>query len=123
MKIVRHRSRLRWLGRAFFAVTAALLLSGTILAKEGAPRVAVLPTIGIVDQVMAGYLRDALATAANDGYTAALIEIDTPGGDLTATHQIVQTLLSAPLPVIVWVGPAAAALALRGQSAVYISGE
>ena len=114
MKIVRHRSRLRWLGRVFFAVAAALLLTGTLLAKEGAPRVAVLPTNGIVDQVMAGYLRDALATAANDGYAAALIEIDTPGGDLTATHQIVQTLLSAPLPVIVWVGPAGARAASAG---------
>ncbi len=114
MNIVRHRSRLRWLGRAFFALTAALLLTGTIHAADAQPRVAVLPTNGIVDQVLAGYLHGALATAAADGYAAALIEIDTPGGDLTATHQIVQTLLSAPLPVIAWVGPAGARAASAG---------
>ncbi|MEP7380025.1 MAG: nodulation protein NfeD, partial [Chloroflexota bacterium] len=114
MNTVRLRSRFRWLARAFFALSAALLLSGTLHASDTQPRVAVLPTKGIVDQVMAGYLREALATAAGDGFAAALIEIDTPGGDLTATHEIVQTLLSAPLPVIVWVGPAGARAASAG---------
>ena len=63
---------------------------------------------------MSGYLHDGIAKAASDGDAAALIEIDTPGGDLTATHEIVQTLLTAPLPVIVWVGPAGARAASAG---------
>lgn len=114
MKIARLRSRLRWLGRAFFALTAALLLAGTLHAADAQPRVAVLPLNGIVDNVLQGYLHDALAQAANQGYAAALIEIDTPGGDLTATHAIVETLLSAPLPVITWVGPAGSRAASAG---------
>jgi membrane-bound serine protease (ClpP class) len=114
MNIVRRRSRMRWLGRAFFAVNAALLLAGTVHASDGQPRVAVLHASGVVDQVLAGYIHDGLARAASDGDAAALITIDTPGGDLTATHQIVQTLLSAPLPVIVWVGPAGARAASAG---------
>ena len=114
MNSVRLVTRLRWLIRAVGAAAAALLLSGVVFAQGEQPQVAVLPTNGIVDQVMSGYLHDGLAKAANDGYAAALMEIDTPGGDLTATHQIVQTLLSAPLPVIVWVGPAGARAASAG---------
>ena len=114
MNAARLRSRLRWVARLVFASAAALLLSGTLHAADTQPRVAVLPTTGIVDQVLSGYLHDALAKAASDGYAAAIMEIDTPGGDLTATHQIVQTLLSAPLPVIVWVGPAGARAASAG---------
>src|SRR5437762_2513320 len=114
MNSVRLVNRLRWLVRAVGAAAAALLLSGVVLAQVEQPRVAILPTNGIVDQVMSGYLHDALAKAQSDGFAAALIEIDTPGGDLTATHSIVQTLLSAPLPVIVWVGPAGARAASAG---------
>ena len=114
MNRVRLRSRLRWLTRLVFTAGAVLLLAGTVFAEEGRPSVYVLPTQGIVDQVMAGYLHDAIDIAQRDGYDAVLIELDTPGGDLTATHQIVQTLLSAPVPVIVWVGPAGSRAASAG---------
>jgi membrane-bound serine protease (ClpP class) len=114
MNAIRPRSRLRWLVRAVFTAAAVLLLTGTVLAKEGQPSVYVLPTKGIVDQVMAGYLHDAINVAQRDGYDAVLIQLDTPGGDLTSTHEIVQTLLSAPVPVIVWVGPAGSRAASAG---------
>jgi membrane-bound serine protease (ClpP class) len=34
-----------------------------------------------------------------------VIQLNTPGGDLNATREIVTTLLNSPVPVIVWVGP------------------
>jgi membrane-bound serine protease (ClpP class) len=114
MNIVRLRSRFRWLGRAFFAATAVLLLAGTLHASDAQPRVGVLHASGVVDQVLAGYIHDGLVKAAADGDAAALITIDTPGGDLAATHSIVTSLLSAPLPVIVWVGPDGARAASAG---------
>jgi membrane-bound serine protease (ClpP class) len=81
------------------------LLAG-IASGQDAGRVVVLPTDGVVDQVMAGYLREGLTRAAADGAEAVIIELDTPGGSLEATREIVQAQLTADVPVIVWVGPA-----------------
>jgi membrane-bound serine protease (ClpP class) len=89
----------------FAGALAALLIAASTQAQDSAPRVYVMPTSGIVDQFMSGYIRDGLAKAQREGAAAALIELNTPGGDLTATRDIVTSLLNAPLPVIVWVGP------------------
>jgi membrane-bound serine protease (ClpP class) len=114
MNPVRLRSRLRWLARGFFAVGAALLLTGTLSANEGRPQVYVMTTTGIVDHVMAGYLHDGFQRAANEGFAAVVIELDTPGGELGATDAIVQSILDAPLPVITWVAPVGARAASAG---------
>jgi membrane-bound serine protease (ClpP class) len=107
-------SGLRRLGRVV-ALLGALMLLLASFAQAAAPgTVVVLPTTGIVDQVMAGYLHDGIASAAAAGAPAVVIELDTPGGSLDATHAIVQTLLEAPLPVIVWVAPSGARAASAG---------
>jgi membrane-bound serine protease (ClpP class) len=114
MNTVRLRSRLRWIARAFFAVGTALLLTGTLSAADERPRVYVMTTTGIVDHVMAGYLHDGFERAANEGFAAVIIELDTPGGELGATDAIVQSILDAPLPVITWVAPVGARAASAG---------
>jgi membrane-bound serine protease (ClpP class) len=76
--------------------------------------IVVLPTTGTVDNVMAGYLKSGIDRAASDGAVAVIVELDTPGGSLDATQDIVQTLLDPPLPVIVWVGPPGAWAASAG---------
>lgn len=106
---------MRTLSGALFALGLGLLLAtGAGAAEAPAARVVVLPTSGIVDQVMAGYLRDGIDRAAREGAAAAVVQLDTPGGSLDATRSIVSTLLDPPLPVIVWVGPAGAQAASAG---------
>ena len=96
------------------AVVGGLLTAaGSAQAADGGV-VRVLPTTGIVDNVMAGYLADGIARADRDGAVAVVIELDTPGGSLEATKQIVSSLLEAPLPVIVWVAPAGGYAASAG---------
>ena len=74
----------------------------------------VLPTTGIVDQVMARYLADGIARAERDDAAAVVIKLNTPGGDLFSTNDIVGTLLEAKVPVIVWVAPAGGFAASAG---------
>src|SRR3954454_13086168 len=100
--------------RLGIAAGLALVLLTPTLAEDVQPTVYVLPTGGTVDQVMSGYIHDGVAKASNEGAAAVLIELNTPGGDLQATRDIVTSLLNAPLPVIVWVGPQGSRAASAG---------
>jgi membrane-bound serine protease (ClpP class) len=110
------RSKVRIFARLLLGCGLTLLLvaqATSALAKEG-DRVYVMPTGGIVDQIMHAYIRDGIAKAQREGAAAVLIQLNTPGGDLNATREIVTTLLNAQLPVIVWVGPAGSRAASAG---------
>jgi len=98
------------------AGTLALLASTVVGQDTEVERrhVIVLPTNGVVDQVMSEYLRSGIDRAVRDGAAAVVIELDTPGGSLEATREIVQSELSAEVPVMVWVGPAGARAASAG---------
>jgi membrane-bound serine protease (ClpP class) len=67
-----------------------------------------------ITAVTADYIDRALATAEDEGVSAFLIELDTPGGDLASTQEIIQRLLNATVPTIVWVGPPGAQAASAG---------
>jgi len=109
-----HRSRtLRRL------VSLAMVLLGLVAVATGARgatsgEVVVLPTTGVVDNVLAGYLSEGIARAADQGAAAVVIRLNTPGGSLDATQRIVTTLLEAPVPTIVWVAPQGARAASAG---------
>jgi len=99
----------------FLPLVAGLLMlvAGTVRGADPG-HVVVLPTKGVVDQVLAGYLREGVGAAAADGAAAVVVQLDTPGGSLESTREIVQAFLDAPLPVMVWVGPAGARAASAG---------
>jgi membrane-bound serine protease (ClpP class) len=107
------KSRVRLISRVLFGFGLALLLAGQTFAQD-TKTVYVMPVDGVVDQIMEGYIRDGIAKAEREGATAVVIELDTPGGALDATREIVKTLLNAPLPVIVWVGPGGSRAASAG---------
>ena len=99
----------RRIGR--FAFAAPLVL-GLLLMVAGSPTrgaegrtVAVLSAGGIVDAILAEYIEQGIARAERDGASAVVITLHTPGGELGQTRRIVQALLGAPLPTIVWVSP------------------
>jgi membrane-bound serine protease (ClpP class) len=87
-------------------------LAGT--SRAGGKTVYVMPTTGIVDEGMARYLADGVARAEQDGAAAVVIKLNTPGGGLFATNDIVGTLLEAKVPIIVWVAPAGGFAASAG---------
>ena len=105
-----RRGRLR-LSLALIAGGWLLLASG---ARAAGPEVVLLPTTGVVDDGMAKYLADNVDLAEQRGAAAVVIKLNTPGGSLTSTNDIVGTLLEAKIPIIVWVAPAGGFAASAG---------
>jgi membrane-bound serine protease (ClpP class) len=113
--IVRQHSSAIWPARLLAGVLLLLGLAGLAgTTRAAGPVVYVLPTTGIVDAGMAQYIADGVARAQDDGAAAVVIKLNTPGGALTATNDIVGTLLESKVPTIVWVAPAGGFAASAG---------
>jgi len=57
---------------------------------------------------------EAIDAADAAGDTLVLIELDTPGGSVDATEDVVKKMLAAKTPIAVWVGPSGARAASGG---------
>ncbi|SMF46910.1 NfeD family protein [Pseudobacteriovorax antillogorgiicola] len=64
--------------------------------------------IGIIGAASDDILMAAFEQVTQDGLSGLVITLDTPGGALQATRTMVKRILSAPFPVVVWVGPSGA---------------
>ena len=65
----------------------------------------VIKVDGIINGVKTNYISRAILKAQELEGTLVVIEIDTPGGFLDSTRDIVEVLLESPLPVAVYVSP------------------
>jgi membrane-bound serine protease (ClpP class) len=92
---------------------AGLLLCAPPLAA-GAAHVNLVKIDGSINPASSDYLQNAIAQSEADGAEALLLELDTPGGLLAATKDIVQAMLNARVPVIVFVSPRGAWAASAG---------
>ncbi|MGZ4395172.1 MAG: hypothetical protein ACXVZ2_07410 [Gaiellaceae bacterium] len=93
---------------------AAALLALAAPAGAAKPRVLAIHFDTEVNPVTQSYLSDQLKRAAKDGYSAAVILLDTPGGLSDSMRKIVQDELASPIPVIVYVSPEGARAASAG---------
>src|SRR5215467_12895877 len=114
----RRRVNLRVHTLALLAIAAATGIAGFSAGADNpaaADRwVELIKVDGSINPAVANYIDDALATASREGAAAVVIELDTPGGLLTSAQHIVESLLNAPLPVIVYVAPSGAGAASAG---------
>jgi membrane-bound serine protease (ClpP class) len=99
---------------ALFVTLGVVALAATPIAAANDHQVVVLPARGIVDHVLAGYLADGIARAEREGAAAIVIELNTPGGDLESTNDIVGAILDSTVPTIVWVAPSGGRAASAG---------
>lgn len=73
---------------------------------------------GTINPGSADYLIRAIRVAEERGDQAIVIRLDTPGGLVDSTRDIVKAILAADIPVIVWVGPNGAR---AGSAGVFIT--
>ena len=88
------------------------------IAQAAPGGVDVVRARGVVNPTMAGFLVRAVDQAERDGAAALVIELDTPGGLDSSMRQIVQRILAARVPVIVYVAPPGGR---AGSAGVYIT--
>jgi len=98
-------------GRLIVALGLCLMLRpGDATAESakppsGDPHVLVTRVDTAITPVVADHIAAGLRKAASDGFDAYVIELDTPGGLVTSMRDIVEDILSSPVPVVVYVGP------------------
>lgn len=110
----------RFVTGAIFLILVAFsaLIAATPAVAVYAPRVDVLPVDGVITSATADYIAWGIATAQSDGAVCLVILLNTPGGMLEATWEIVRDIANAPLPVVVYVYPRGGRAASAG---VYIT--
>jgi membrane-bound serine protease (ClpP class) len=71
-------------------------------------------TGNIVHPVSVEIVSRAIEQAQRDGAELVLLRLNTPGGMMEATREIVEQMVASPVPVAVWVGPSGARAASAG---------
>jgi len=84
-------------------VLALAGLSTTASGQGDSPQVYVLRVDGTVNPSLVRYLDRGITKAEKDGAAACVIELDTPGGLLSSTEDIVRRISEATVPVVVYV--------------------
>jgi membrane-bound serine protease (ClpP class) len=92
----------------------ALLLATGLPVLASAQTVDVIRIDGGINPAIGDYVQSSVAKARDDGAVALVIELDTPGGLVTTTKDIVTAILNAEVPVVVFVSPRGAWAASAG---------
>lgn len=102
-----------WLAIALFSISSAWLG-----AQSNAPRVDVAKINGVIDPFTEGYVERVIGVAKEDGASALVFQLDTPGGGLDATRTIIERFFDSPVPILVYVSPSGAR---AGSAGVFIT--
>ena len=124
-----HNSRKFLIRLALLALTGALLWRvGSAQetpeepAEDESPGLAVVITIDdAIGVATAEYFMDSLETAQERGANILVLELDTPGGLLEATRDMIKEILASEVPVAVYVTPNGARAASAGTYILYAS--
>jgi len=108
------RMGLRLFFLASLVISVAAGLAGSIISAATPTTVEVLTVDGIIVPVVADYIDRGIREAERKGAAACIIELNTPGGLLDSTAIIVERILGADVPIVVYVSPVGAWAASAG---------
>ena len=98
---------------AFFLSLVAVALLSTE-ARAATPTIEVLHVEGTIVPAVADYIDRGIGEAEDKNAIACIIELNTPGGLLGSTEKIVQRIMNADIPIVVYVSPKGAWAASAG---------
>ncbi len=67
-----------------------------------------------INPISKDFLLRVIEQTQRDGAALLIIRLDTPGGLLESTKDMVEAILNSPIPIVIWVGPAGARAASAG---------
>lgn len=105
-----------------FILASIFFLAGTVLALQDStqvdtlainessqqPSVSVIRVEGTIGPTVTQYISRSIRQSVENGDEALIIELDTPGGLLDSTQDIVQEMLGTDHPTVVYVSPSGA---------------
>lgn len=103
----------RTVGWIIFLGVILLLIVGAAGAQDN--EVLLVEITGPVTPAMESYFERAIKAGESRGAEAVVIVLDTPGGAVDTTLEIVQLFRNSKVPIIVYVGPAGAQAASAGS--------
>jgi membrane-bound serine protease (ClpP class) len=95
-------------------IAASGILASTFTAGANGQTADVLRVKGTVNPVLAGYIERGIKHAEDHQASVCIIQLDTPGGLDTSMRDIVQDILNARVPVVLYVSPSGARAASAG---------
>jgi membrane-bound serine protease (ClpP class) len=95
-------------GAALRVLASFVLCAGLGIARAADEKVGFIEINGAIGPATAAYIERATRQAAAMNASCLVIQLDTPGGLLESTKQIVQIFYRSPVPVVVFVAPAGA---------------
>jgi len=101
--------------RWYFMATAGLLLGAAVTP---AAQVGLIKINGAIGPATESYITRAINEAAAQNDECLIIQLDTPGGLLESTKQIVQSFYASKVPTVVYVAPSGAS---AGSAGVFIT--
>ncbi|MDH3413426.1 MAG: nodulation protein NfeD [Gammaproteobacteria bacterium] len=107
---------------AGLALLGLFLASAHIAGQEAVrAKVVMLEVKGPIGPAISDFIERNIEKAAEEGSQAVILMMDTPGGLDTSMRDIIKAILSAPIPVVVYVAPSGARAASAGTYILYAS--
>lgn len=120
MTFLRKHRRLLWMASSLTLLAMTIFGLAVQAQETGEPRpVYVLEMDGAIAPAFSGYLKTGLQKARDNNAQLLLIELDTPGGLLSTTREMVTMIVESSIPVAVWVTPSGAHAASAGTFIMY----
>lgn len=99
------KKHLRWARLAILFFVAVTTFVPLFVSRADGPGFSVITVADTINPGTGDYIINAIREAEKTGATGLILQLDTPGGLLSTTRQIVQEMLNTSIPVVVFIGP------------------